>query len=496
MTSHRRSVGLVGLLLIFAVTGCTAESEPAKPVGTASAGADFVSVVDPAWSVSADMVGDPATDGEFVTSYVAMADGALNVVVWNAESGSEVWRDVASVGYVTQGVQVDVETIESEGKSFVTYLSPVEDSNGWQRLVVAELASGMEIGLSNDHVWPTSRPSECADGENVCFTGWLEADPETSSATFRADFSTGMLVRDADVVMAPDSRALSDRVFATQVRPPEGVEEVGYSSGGKVQWQVPYEDIFGPGYSSDGGWDWEMYESDEVIVGSGYTYDRLIGVYDDRTIDLTARKVVGLNVATGEVLWSQDGIGYCAASVIDAGSIDDIIPLCRYNSGSTAIDRSEDHLSSESVTTDLDIDLVGVDGESGEIKWTRALGDAEANLGSEAGYFATRAAERPINVEGEMTIVDVLSNETTDVPDDGIFSCLLPRDSFEAYSHAAESVIGYNAGADTYACSADLAATGAESYSEGAVRMGGVDAGGGGYVLGSATGLAWYDLAA
>ena len=81
--------------------------------------------IEPTWTIDVDLVGKPIYQNDYVASYVAAADGALNVIAWDAATGVEAWRDVAAVGATIQGVVVNLGGLKSGGKSFVTYLSPI-----------------------------------------------------------------------------------------------------------------------------------------------------------------------------------------------------------------------------------------------------------------------------------------------------------------------------------------------------------------------------------
>ncbi|WP_146069368.1 hypothetical protein [Cryobacterium sp. Y11] len=261
MSRQVTKTALSGMIVIAALSGCATTTAEPKPT-TAAAVTDFVTPIEPTWTIDVDLVGKPIYQNGYVASYVAAADGALNVIAWDATSGVEVWRDVAAVGAATQGVVVNLDGLESGGKSFVTYLSPiVGDDSGWTELVIAEIGSGISTSITNNMVWATQRPAACADDIAVCFTGFLQAAHDADKAKFHVDPKGGTIVADTDVVMPAKARMLNDRLFSTNARTPDGVEELGYSADGAIAWQIPYSDIFAEGYSSDGGWNWDLSAS-------------------------------------------------------------------------------------------------------------------------------------------------------------------------------------------------------------------------------------------
>ncbi|WP_104126264.1 hypothetical protein [Cryobacterium sp. Y57] len=494
MSRHTKTATLIALVVIAALSGCSASAPSPEPTATA-AQPDFVTPVEPAWTADVDLVGQPIYQDGFVASYVAAPDGALNVVAWNAETGAEIWRDVAAVGSATQGVVVSLAGLESGDKSFVTYLSaPIGDDDGWRELVIAEIATGIPTAISNDLVWATRRPSPCADEIAVCFTGFIAEPYNEDRANFRLDPKVGTIVADTDVVIPANARMLNDRLFSTGDRAPDGAEQLGSSANGSTTWLRPYSDIFAEGYSSDAGWSWDLSGTDAAVVGIASYFDTARLATGAGVIDKTQTAAVGLDPATGVTLWKLEGATICAASTIAPELLDDITPLCRYNSGTTTITLGADGLNLESTRTDFDIDLLGVDPISGEVQWTVPLGSASTELAETDVLFETRSAVRPVDVLGTVSLVNALTGEVTDLPSGAIFACLDYRDGFQAPQNGTGEILAYSAGRDVFACSSDQTPTGGTAFSAAAVRMGGVEAGENSYVIGGASGLALYTL--
>jgi hypothetical protein len=489
------SLRIVGLVAILALTGCSAAA-PEDSASTDSATPDFSTIVDPTWTVPADLVGDPVVSDGHIASYVVADTGALNIVVWDAATGDELWRDIAVPGSVPSGLRIDAVGVGVNGVPHVTYLSPVADRDDWQRVVVAELASGTQLNLTNDVVWASDRPRACADESDICFTGWIESDPEADLRVFRIDAANGTVLPDTDVVLPANSRQLSERVFSTNARPPEGVEEVGFSADGEIRWQMPYTEIFGAGYSSDAGWNWgERYESDDIIVGMGQFRDSAVADDSVQNLDLSQRKTVGVDTASGDVRWTVDGADTCVASNVPTTLLDDVVPLCRVNSGTRVIDASVDGANPVNTTTDLDVDLIGIDPTSGQIMWTLPLGGSQTNIDSSAGSFALRLSLRPLDVGDDKFLVDALTGETSPLPADATFACTIERDDFEMTWLSSTERTGYNAGRDVVPCSADRVTATDEALSAAAILMGGFKTDEGSYIVGTPTGLASYSIA-
>ncbi|WP_105035875.1 hypothetical protein [Cryobacterium aureum] len=494
MSRHTKTATLIGLVVIAALSGCSASAPSPEPTDTA-AQPDFVTPVEPAWTADVDLVGQPIYQDGFVASYVAALDGALNVVAWNAETGAEIWRDVAAVGSATQGVVVNLAGLESGDKSFVTYLSaPTGDDDGWRELVIAEIGTGIPTAISNDLVWATKRPSPCADEIAVCFSGFIAEPYNEDRANFRLDPKVGTIVADTDVVIPANARLLSDRLFSTGDRAPEGVEQLGFSANGVTTWQRAYSDVFAEGYSSDAGWNWDLSGTDAAVVGIASYFDTARLDTGAGVIDKTQTAAVGLDPATGETLWKIEGATICDASRIDPDLLSDITPLCLYNSGTMTVALGADGINLETANTNVDIDLLGVDPISGEVQFTVPLGTAGTESAGTEVFFEVGSPIRPVDVAGTVSMVDVLTGEVTDLPGGAIFACGESRDGFQTPQNGTGETLAYGAGRDVFACTSDRAATDGNAFSAAAVRMGGIDAGKNSYVIGGAAGLAFYTL--
>ena len=493
MSRQTTQAALIGLVVIAALSGCSATAPAPQPAAASAAGPDFVTVLEPTWTTEAALVGTPVVENGFVASYVAVAGGTLDVVAWNAATGAEVWRDVASVGAVSAGRSITLGSLESGGTSFVTYLtSIVGDDTGWRELVVAEIGTGITTPITDGVVWATRLPTVCTDGLAVCFTGNLESDG-ADPAIFRLDPKVGTIVAETDVVIPSGAYLLSDRLFNNGERTPDGVEQLGYAADGAVAWQRPYSEIFAEGYSSDGGFNWDLSGSDEVIVGIGSYVDPNRASSGAGVVDLTQTMTVGLDPASGDTVWTLEGTSICAASYISLDLLDGVNPMCRYNSGTRTTAPGADGSTLETTDADVDIDLLGVNALTGAIEWTLPLGGASATAVTDA-FFGTLSAFRPVEVAGTVSLVDALTGDVADLPGDALFGCLRPRADFEMLKPGSSDLVLYSAGYSASPCTGDMGTIDGAVFSAGALGMVAAAAGGNTYVVAGASTLSLYTL--
>ncbi|TFD89887.1 hypothetical protein [Cryobacterium serini] len=485
------------MAVIAALSGCSA---PAPEAPAAADPFDLTAPIEPSWTAEVDLVGYPIYLDGYVASYVAATDGALHVVVWDAATGTEEWRNIAGLGAVSAESSITLAGLESGGKSFVTYLSPStnpDDPEGWSDLMISEIGTATSTVGLDDEIWANSVPSVCADGKAVCFRGYSKETADGDSAWFRSAPNSGTIVADTTVAVPDGARLIGTNVFSTNDRSEGAIEQLGYSAGGVTVWQVPYADVFGEGYTSDGGWNWSIFESDDVIVGSGYFVDQDRVDGGEFVHDYTKRAVVGLNPATGDVLWRLAGAATCAGSPNEYDLVDGLVPLCRTNAGTETGAFGADGTTIDRSRADYDMDVIGVDPLSGDIGWTYPVGDAGLNETQTAALsFRSFSPTRPFDISGTVRLVDMLRGDARDVPEDAILPCNEVRDAFSAPKSGAEndSVVEYDAGNDAVPCTSDLIALDGTAYSAAAARMAGVETSKNTFVVGGATGLSSYTL--
>lgn len=473
MSRHAAQTALIAVVAVLTLSACSPATSEPQPTPTAAT-PDFVTLLDPTWTTEAALVGDPIDADGFVASYVAEPDGTLDVVAWNATTGTEVWRDEAAVGMIPKNEGITLGALDSGGKSFVTYVTSVEgDDTAWVRLVIAEIGTGTPTQIPESVIWVTRLPSACTDGIAVCFTGNLEADG-ADPAIFRIDPKVGIIVPEPAAVIPDGARRMGDRLFSTSDRSPDGVEQLGYAVDGAVVWQRPYTDVFAEGYSSDGGYNWQLSGSDEMIVGIGSYVDPNRLDSGEGVVDLTQTKAVGLDPATGNTVWTLESTSICTASFISPDFIDGLIPMCRFNSGTRTTAPGADGTLA-TTEAEIDIDLLGVDPLTGEIEWTLPLGGSGSPTTVTDAYFGTQSPFRPLDVAGTVSLVNALTGDVTDLPADAVFTCTQPRADFEMVRPGTSEVVLYPGGYSRFPCTSVLGAIAGTGFSAGALNRSGID---------------------
>jgi hypothetical protein len=491
-------MAFAGIALIALLAGCTgapgqdsAEETPAEEV-VEEISYDFTTPVEPKWTVPAALLGPVDSADGYLGAYVEGPDRSMQAVVWDAETGQEMWRDIADPAMGTVGIAMAFSVFESNGASYATYLRP---TMGTQRteLIIADLATGAVIH-NVPGVFALSRVSACIDDTMVCGYGDLEGS--NARGEIRVDVATGEAGLYSDDTRPAGSRDLSADLYVTHARAADGgVEKIGFNPDGTTLWEVPYEGVFGVGYSSDAGFAWAD-QSSGPITGTGYLNDP--ARYEDAayTRDETAQKTIALDPKDGSVVWSLDGVAYCDLATVDVEDAE-VLAYCRANSGVTEVGPFVEGAVRPWTTTGFDMDLIGVNVATGEIEWEVPLGTDPANLYARGAVFAMASNQMKLaNVDGFVQTIDAVTGATGEPMTEGIVACSIPRERYDTYyPHTTAGERAFVAGDGIFPCDITRAPLAQSAYSEGAIRIAGTPVDDDTFVIGEAAALSVFTVA-
>lgn len=404
--------------LTVVLTSCTA---PAPAVSRSPEPA-----VRQLWIADVDLIGWPTVADDSVASYVRDNNG-LAVAAWDLATGDELWRRRAAVGGEAPGVMIDLDQVRLGTTGYVAYLTPTAMPDV-QAIEVADIRTGRPLALDHREVWSTSRPQACDEGSAFCLTGYL-GDDEVERA-LRIDPSTRRVTRDRETGLPDHARFLGERVFATNDRAPDGVEQLGFAQDGKVLWRRPYQDVFGPGATSDAGWDWADGDAREVLIGSGHPEDGHWDVFDETgeaSSDATEVRTVGLERATGRTLWELDGVETCPfVDLNDVG--DNPVVLCRIRAGSQHWKRTPTGI--DYFRRGYDVDVIGVDPVSGAELWAAPIGGEEFDHEPGGLSFVSSEKVAVIRLNRAAVRLDNRTGTFTPVGPEDVLACSEGRPEF------------------------------------------------------------------
>lgn len=431
-------LGLAMTAVFSLITGC---APPASPTAAAA------KQVQTLWKVPADLVGTPQVVGDTIVSYTR-AKGRLLVSAWDLAQGRKLWSADAATSGDAPGIELSVETVTVKEKSYVAFFKNNKGET-WRELVIADLRTGPRKSAKPLFVWPSSAPRTCSDGKAFCLLGYRpSAWPK--EVNLRVDPLRPALVVDQSDGLPTNSRLLGYDIFATEDRPPKGVEMIGQVKDGKTTWQRPYTDVFGPSSSSDEGWALrDTYK--EVIAGIGYPDLCTITTTNGtkrKTCDATHNRMVGLNHATGATVWSVESVDTCpGASVLTASSKDRLI-ICRNFAGSSTYVSKGDWWNLESMTRTSE--LIAIAPQTGEILW-------HTDLGTQAGApeptaFIASADHLLLRINGKTISYDLSTGAATAADDSSKLMCQRDRPPLRLHRLGDDEPSEYNISENVEPC--------------------------------------------
>ncbi|MGF3054669.1 hypothetical protein ACQUSY_12035 [Microbacterium sp. YY-03] len=407
-----------------------AESESAPPA------AEPVPI---AWQTDElDLMSSPVGAGDVVLSIVSTQRNTLHLIAFDLETGEERWRQRVLVGTTAPGVDISVSTLEKDGKTLVAALIPLRPDpwNGWGTAAVLDAATGENLTPDmHDQAFAGSRPSAC--GEAFCIVGWPGEGGETAVEFAFSPGSTSFVVAPPQPGSGylEGGRFLGGYISASW---PNGVETLSYGADGAIVWQRPYEEVFGPGTSSNAGWAWDDAQDWAVAIGIGYPHTpRDISQPADIVRDMTDARAVGVQTSTGATEWTLEGLQWCAGVGRTRTDESEIAVLCRWNSG-TRFSHWDGQSTSNVKYENVDIDMVGVNSTTGEILWELPLGSDPSNYDERLDTGVPRVQGDSIvaKVDGELSAVDRETGKVTPVDSQTPILCHGPEGEKKSVSSA------------------------------------------------------------
>lgn len=470
---HRRVAIVATVCAGLTITGCVS----APPEQGGSSAPTAASAAATVWKVKAELVGSPVIANGTIVSFLRKG-GKLQVGAWNLADGKKLWTAAAVTSGETPGIELGVRTVTIGERSFVAYLTTQRGGGTWRELTIADVRTGPDRKLKPIVVWPTTHPTACGDGKAFCMTGYrveawkkrvnLRIDPVSRSAT----------VDDTDGI-PNDARRLGYSIYASDARPPHGVEQLGSFRDGKIVWERAYPEVFGNGASSDDGWAWKP-EKDGVVVGVGYTELCHTSKADGETISTcedTTGRLVGLNSATGATIWSLDRVDGCQGQDPLIASTEKEVTICRNLVGNRVFRKQGS--SWKLLSSTYEQELVVLDRQVGTVLWRVPLGKTIES--DDSPTFVNSDTRLVLTSNGQLTVFDTATRTTTPVTAETALMCRRDRPTLMLHWLDDDERYDYSIGQDIEPC--DASGKPIAEIAAAWVPSAGVDAGEGRWLL-------------
>lgn len=343
----------------------TAETLPG-PSAVASGHPDW-------WFAGAHVVSDPVVVGDAVAVY-AIANDVYALTVIDPGDGKKIWSAAASPASLPPGQVLSPEVIGTD----IVYVAPLDSSVNYflGRVTVADGASGHVRAQSESVYGFADLPHRCDEG--VCWQAsaefWCPADwapyrgmdcttlatADDGIRTMRMDISTGVVTGQELANPLPLNRSIAAEGLSDISV--DGERFIGRIVDDAVQWQVPIETAFGPGFSTDYGWSLTYRESTGAFVGT-------VGhVHDDEVAHLGATSIlVSLDADSGDRRWLRSGLSQTCIP----GAVGDLSIACEFTPGTDVSIHDDEATFSDG----SGMALVGYDTTDGSTLWSVPLAD-------------------------------------------------------------------------------------------------------------------------
>ncbi len=361
--------GVACCLLWGLLTGCTTNSaQPETP--PAALGAQPVTV---AWSSKENLVSKihVIQPRGLAIAYVERK-GSLALVARDPNDGSQRWKREASIGRTPGGIALAFPVIERDGKQTMAMLEPIGEES--EQLVIIDLATGENIAKAFPTTLRANRPTDC-DG-SWCIEAYTS---HGVGKDLRYDWDdqrwNPVSSRELPTPKKKSSDRLIDEGLSSSQDRGENQEILSYARNGRILWSIPYEQIFDRYYSTDHGWEWEMFnEPHQTYVGSGSRMDYQYTPEGDAYVRdwSTDQMLVGLEPETGKRRWALPGAALNCASIanVRAAQTRSSFVTCRFHQGLTTVRPATGWTEG---TTGLKWDVASIDATTGEVLWSHEL---------------------------------------------------------------------------------------------------------------------------
>lgn len=536
-----------GALLTGCVPGLGSTDGPGGTGGMSleRAAAELATPIDPNWEVDVEgILGEPAILGDYVAVYSATeVEDSMRIRVYSLKTGELAWEHAASTAgeYTpplfeeTQSVgrtypiptlrplvaQRDGGTKTTKQQAVVVYFERVAApgvTDGQEIMHVADLGTGEDLpvtvpgyDLVEDFLdsvrpdfddpnlivaTPQSPGRPCGDGPTFCFDepadGYITLDVGALEAAV-----TDPIVPADGVTYSPEWG-----VGYAHVVTPETEEAIARIDDGTLLWQRLSHDIFEDDRTSPPGIT-PFRPAQDLVLLQGYQ-QILVTPELGNQLDLdyaASRTVAALDPETGETAWTLPGgdqLCYLLANAPRDPDAD-VQPMCLATGGSFSYTLDTDAMIT---SEDPVVSVVGVDVADGSIAWElEHAGDQSVLMQARQldAVFDSRTRFAAAVIDDEAGLVDLSDGSWEPAPDDAGFVCkserpgILPTFSASVFASSTNLIaLEYPAGWYSFPCDADTQA--GRTWTAGAVRTAGWDAGDDRRVIVTEDGLAAFTL--
>ena len=377
----------LGIIALVGVGMMISGSILLQPVGPAAAAL-------PESASSLHVVGGPVSVGNRAVVIYVDSTRNLHLAGIDPVSGKVVWQYPYSATGVTPGVALYPSAIGN----MVMDVSPAgKPKNPLVRLSGINATTGEVVWRSQGSFIPTDAPSPCAQGKYFCIPGYNE---DGSTSLLLIDPTTGT----GQGLLNGPFREMGTDLYQTDASKPT-LEQV--SPGGTEAWQTSVASLFGPAFSPDYGWviiqtaALDIGSFEPIVKGNGY--------------DVSNEKTMGIELATGDPVWSLNAEYDCGGSLFFVTSQ----VACQYG----GVMRKPAIRNKTPSYSGLTIALIGLNASTGSVTWTVPVRNDDAIMNGDGLPFLDDTHAVVTLSDGQRALLNTSNGTTSRLAKGEIFWC-------------------------------------------------------------------------
>ena len=349
-------------------------------------------------------VGQPLAVGALALGIVSTPDRRLLLVGLDPATGRELWQQPITPSAVTPGVRVVFTPV---GNDKVAYFRPTSVDTAYAELVLADAATGADLAKTPEALF-SSPPYLCGGGKDICATSRIGGAGK--DIAHRLEAATGRYLVEGDHVPTGARLLAGGGLFDLGDRPGN---TLALLHDGEVRWRTPVSAAFPPGFTTDHGWNWNLFGEEHLFVGSvggPWVFDGPARISRDlATTSVTA----ALSEIDGSVIWRDDGSSFHCRLITGDHPV-----RCRWRGTVT---------SDAGVVTsfqDIDVTVEGFDVRTGKTTWSVPMGGERSLVGGDARPPIAGATEVVLQAPAGPVVLDFATGKVSPPGAGATFWCI------------------------------------------------------------------------
>lgn len=368
-----RRLGCLGVGALVALTGCSSagspDNAPTSPLGgtasasstprsSASAGEGRAAVAtagaQAAWANNDIKPISQVEVASGVPVLITKAGLSPSLVGLDQQSGRVTWKRPLTSSGIEPGIDLSFY-VTTSGQ--VAFLAPSPGRSDLATLMVVDPRESSKVVFRSSPEVFASYPTECEGSEGICL------DIKEGPASGAVRLAPGSRDLQSAGPSAGEGGASIGPAGLVRYVNGNGIQHISRREGSRVIWDRSETEMFGPGFTTNGGWTFREDEKRKLIYGSvGPDY------FSRARLPMSASALsFAFSRDSGKVVWRRIGIdSFCDEDV--TGEAGDPWLVCQWTGGDLRV------LGDKVVVKGAVFDVARVDPATGKTLWRQPVG--------------------------------------------------------------------------------------------------------------------------